>query len=101
MTNKELQQQLTRIGDARLARRTEIDGAAAAPTTAGDRTGAPFAIGDRIFDPATGRSGEVIRVGAFAGLGRTPIDVALDGGGTVSRLARDVVSRPRRPAPRS
>lgn len=101
MANDELRRTLTRITDARDARRAVDLGAAsaAAPTSAAAR--AAFTVGDRVFDVASGREGSVTRVGAADNIGRTPIDVVLDGGAAVARLARDLIARPRRPAARS
>jgi hypothetical protein len=96
----ETSRRLTRIADARMARRADEMGAAApsaAPPSARDGVSV---IGDRVLDVATGLGGEVLDVGRVDNLGRTPITVRLDDNTRVTRLARDLIARPRRPAAR-
>lgn len=101
MTNDELQRTMTRIADARLARRTADDAAAASVAPAPASRGGAFVVGDRVFDVDTGLEATVIDVGSPQPLGRTDLGVQFEDGTRARRLSANVIARPRRPAARS
>jgi len=91
---------LTRIADARLARRAADDSAAAVSPAAARAGAGPLAPGDRVFDTITGQEG-TIRSVATPSNARVPLAaVTLDGGADVTRWVDLIYARPPRPPAR-
>jgi hypothetical protein len=100
MTNDELRRRMASLADARDERRRAIDGDARPPVSAADRLAAPFRVGDGVLDLVSGREGRVFDVGVPDRQAAIVVVVKFPDGGSVSRLARELVARPTPPAAR-
>jgi len=101
MTNDELRRTLTRIADARLARRDEATRYAAAAAPARAAGGDGLAVGDRVFDVRGGREGTVSDVRPTDRGGQPLVYVRFDDGSAGTRDVMDLLARPTRPAGRA
>lgn len=101
MTNDDVRRAQQRIADIRNGYSQEAAGAVRPPITAAARLGAPFAVGDRVFDRRSGREGEVIDVRTADRTGAVSVWVTFDDGGHYVGPADELLARPRPPAARA
>jgi hypothetical protein len=101
MTNDDVRRAQQRIADIREVFAQDMAGAGRPPITAAARLGAPFAVGDRVFDRRSGREGEVIDVRTVDRTGAVSVWVTFDDGGHFVGPAGDLIARPRPPAARA
>lgn len=101
MTNDEVRRTMTRIADAKVARRADLsaDGAAAA-APAPRIDGLPRA-GDRVMDVLGGLEGTVESVGTPSGSGSVLVYIRLDNGSLLVRPPFNLMRRPTPPGGRS
>lgn len=85
---------LDRLAAARKQRESELAANRRPPTTAADRFGSPYAIGDRVFDTITGSHGRIARVDPAPSGGGLELVVQLDGGTLVTREPSTLINRP-------
>jgi hypothetical protein len=100
MTNDEVRAQMTRIADARMARRAADQAAAPASTSADAANVGGLVAGARVLDVRTGREGTVDHVGPPDRVGRALLWVRFADGSVVSRGAADLQWRPTPPTGR-
>lgn len=101
MTDDDSRRALTRIADARLARRSELDAEASAPAPPPASSAGGFTRGDRVLDRRSGREGTVQHVGEPDRRGDRLYQIAFDGGMFGLRPALDLLPRPTPPPGRS